>query len=163
MFYLFNLLIYAGLPPSPPASAVNNNVGYGTIGSSNAGTTKPLGVDVRKQNKKLSGRIVAVIVLSSFIALILCVGAAWLLLKRRDHICLPTAGVPHTLLPSFVKQSGMVVAYGLKCSFKKSIDARGRIIKTKFSVDNGTWPSFLFYCGECLISSASQVASTFLC
>ncbi|XP_008782532.2 receptor-like serine/threonine-protein kinase ALE2 isoform X2 [Phoenix dactylifera] len=100
-------VLYPGLPPSPPASPANNNVGYGTMGSSNARTIKPLGVDVRKQNKKLSGRIVAVIVLSSFIALILCVGAAWLLLvKRRDHTCLPAARVPHTLLPYFGKQSG---------------------------------------------------------
>ncbi|KAG1335395.1 receptor-like serine/threonine-protein kinase ALE2 [Cocos nucifera] len=100
-------VLYPGLPPSPPASPANNDVGYGTIGSSsNAGRIKPLGVDVRKQNKKLSGRIVAVILLSSFIALILCVGAAWLLRKRRDHTCLPAAGVPHNLLPSFAKQSG---------------------------------------------------------
>nr|XP_019704860.1 receptor-like serine/threonine-protein kinase ALE2 isoform X2 [Elaeis guineensis] len=125
-------VLYPGLPPSPPASPANNNVGYGTIGSSsNAGMIKPLGVDVRKQNKKLSGRIVAVVVLSSFIALILCVGAAWLLLKRRDHTCLPAAGVPHALLPSFAKQSGTgLVILGSRsssasASFSSSITYKG--------------------------------------
>lgn len=90
-------VLYPGLPPSPPALPAENNAGYGTFSNSNnARTIKPIGVDVRKQKEKLSGSIVAVIVLSSFIAMILCVGAAWLLLsKRRDH----------TRLPSFAKSS----------------------------------------------------------
>lgn len=67
---------------------------------------KPLGVDVRKQNGKTNRNLIAVIILSSFSALILCVGAAWFLwLKQRDHSHLPATNL-HKMLPLFAKSSG---------------------------------------------------------
>ncbi|CAA6666146.1 unnamed protein product [Spirodela intermedia] len=45
-------------------------------------TIEPLGVDVRKRREKLSASIVAVLVVSSVIAVVLCAGATWFLLLK---------------------------------------------------------------------------------
>ncbi|XP_065047498.1 receptor-like serine/threonine-protein kinase ALE2 isoform X4 [Musa acuminata AAA Group] len=105
--YAVLYVLYPGLPPSPPRAPADINFGDGTSGNSNNGRTiKPLGVDVRKQKEKTSGNLIAVIVLSSFVALTLCVGAAWfLLLKKRCHSHMAAAHL-HKVLPLFARTSG---------------------------------------------------------
>ncbi|XP_072999893.1 receptor-like serine/threonine-protein kinase ALE2 isoform X2 [Typha latifolia] len=99
-------VLYPGLPSSPPAVPVNINVDDGPFGNNNnARTMKPLGVDVGRLKRKVSGSLIAIIVLSSTIAFILCTGVALLLLlKRRNNIDLPER-FPHILLPKFAKSS----------------------------------------------------------
>ncbi|KAK9149029.1 hypothetical protein Scep_007786 [Stephania cephalantha] len=86
---------YPGLPPSPPVApsniaAVEGNryPGHGNDGR----MVHPLGVDVRKLHKRRdNGSVIAIIVLSSFLAVVLCVGSAWLFLSRSgNHTALPT-------------------------------------------------------------------------
>ncbi|KAJ0977473.1 hypothetical protein J5N97_012947 [Dioscorea zingiberensis] len=97
---------YPGLPPSPPTAPANINDNGGLGNNNIAGAIKPLGVDVRKPKESVSKSLIAIIVLSSVIALILCVGAAWfLLLKYRNHTQ-PTAQPPQPFLPSFAKSAG---------------------------------------------------------
>ncbi|KAJ8470955.1 hypothetical protein OPV22_025298 [Ensete ventricosum] len=105
--YAVLYVLYPGLPPSPPRAPADINFGDGTFGNSNdARTIKPLGVDVRKQKEKTSGNLIAVIVLSSFVALTLCVGAAWfLLLKKRCHSHMAATHL-HKVLPLFAKTPG---------------------------------------------------------
>ncbi|XP_050380220.1 receptor-like serine/threonine-protein kinase ALE2 isoform X2 [Argentina anserina] len=81
---------YPGLPPSPPsAPSVISSIDDGpyTGQDNNGRIIKPIGVDVpRKRNNGIKGSLIAVIVLSSFTAVLLCVGFAWLLLlKCRSH------------------------------------------------------------------------------
>ncbi|URE20256.1 STYKc [Musa troglodytarum] len=105
--YAVLYVLYPGLPPSPPRAPADINFGDGTFGNSNnARTIKPLGVDVRKQKEKTGGNLIAVIVLSSFVALTLCLGAAWfLLLKTRCHSHMAATHL-HKVLPLFAKTSG---------------------------------------------------------
>lgn len=97
-----------GLPPSPPSAGgiIDDGPYPGTDG--NTRTIKPLGVDLpKKQNKKgLSGGIIAVIVLSSSLAIILCSAAAWIFLfKCRDNVSQPGL-TPKVLQPYLAKPSG---------------------------------------------------------
>ncbi|XP_042480822.1 receptor-like serine/threonine-protein kinase ALE2 isoform X3 [Macadamia integrifolia] len=101
---------YPGLPPSPPlASSSIGTVDAGPYsgGDNNGRAIKPLGVDVRRRRKGgLGGSMIAIIVLSSSIFMVLCIGAAWLLLlKSRDHTSQLTS-IPPTLVPSLAKPSG---------------------------------------------------------
>ncbi|EHA8591496.1 receptor-like serine/threonine-protein kinase ALE2 [Cocos nucifera] len=100
-------VLFPGLPPSPPTAPGNVNVDNEAYGSdNNSRRIHPLGVDVRKQKEKQSGTVIAIIVLSAVIALVLCVGAAWLfLLKHREisHLPKPASQIS---LPSFAKASG---------------------------------------------------------
>ncbi|KAH7681969.1 Non-specific serine/threonine protein kinase protein [Dioscorea alata] len=108
---------YPGLPPSPPMAPANINADGSLANTNNARAIKPLGVDIRKPKENISKSLIAIIVLSSVIALILCVGAAWfLLLKCRNH-AQPTSQPPQPLLPSFAKSAGPVpVIYGSRPS-----------------------------------------------
>ncbi|XP_043704522.1 receptor-like serine/threonine-protein kinase ALE2 isoform X6 [Telopea speciosissima] len=101
---------YPGLPPSPPLAS--SSIGTADAGpysgrDNNGRAIKPLGVDVRRRRKGgLGGSMIAIIVLSSSIVMVLCIGAAWLLLfKCRDHTSQP-ALIPSTLVPSLAKPSG---------------------------------------------------------
>lgn len=110
MFYI----IYAGLPPPPPTAPGNVNVDNEAYGSdNNSRTIHPLGVDVRKQKEKQSGTVIAIIVLSAVMALVLCVGAAWVFLLKHgemSHLPKPT---PQISLPSFAKASGSNISYSI--------------------------------------------------
>jgi hypothetical protein len=69
----------AGLPPSPPSAP--ESAGDGALGKSrNSRAMKPLGVDVTRPPKKVNGSLVAIAVLSTIIALIICCLVAWLLI-----------------------------------------------------------------------------------
>ncbi|URE12007.1 STYKc, partial [Musa troglodytarum] len=136
--YAVLYVLYPGLPPSPPRAPGGGNIGsFGN--NSNAMAIKPLGVDVRKQKGKTNWNLIAVIILSSFSVLILCVGAAWFLwLKQRDHSHLPATNL-HKMLPLFAKSSGtrhMILGQRLSsesASFNSSIATYTGSAKT-FSV-----------------------------
>ncbi|XP_020097313.1 receptor-like serine/threonine-protein kinase ALE2 isoform X2 [Ananas comosus] len=100
-------VLYPGLPSSPPKAPANVNVEDGQFGNNrNARAMKPLGVDVRKPKRKANGSLIAIVILSSFLALLLCSGAALLMvLKWGDHFDLPER-FQHSLLPQFAKSSG---------------------------------------------------------
>ncbi|KAL9443775.1 hypothetical protein AB3S75_017036 [Citrus x aurantiifolia] len=100
---------YPGLPPSPPsASSSIGIIDDGPYSGNNGRATKPEGVDVPKRRQKygLSGGMIAIVVLSAFVAVVLCSAAAWVLLfKYKSHAC-QAEEVPQSLQTSHVKPSG---------------------------------------------------------
>ncbi|XP_042482446.1 receptor-like serine/threonine-protein kinase ALE2 isoform X2 [Macadamia integrifolia] len=100
---------YPGLPPSPPSAS--SSIGTMDAGpysgrDNNGRTIKPLGVDVSRRHKGgLGGSTIAIIVLSSFIVMVLCIVTAWLLLLKCCH---HTSQLAPTLptLPSFARPPG---------------------------------------------------------
>ncbi|ESR64718.1 hypothetical protein CICLE_v10007309mg [Citrus x clementina] len=76
---------YPGLPPSPPsASSSIGIIDDGPYSGNNGRATKPEGVDVPKRRQKygLSGGMIAIVVLSAFVAVVLCSAVAWVLLFK---------------------------------------------------------------------------------
>ncbi|PKA56460.1 Receptor-like serine/threonine-protein kinase ALE2 [Apostasia shenzhenica] len=104
-------VLYPGLPPPPPSAPAYGDADGREYGSgNNARAIRPLAVDVRKQKRKLRGSIIAIIVLSSVIAFILVVGAAWLLFsKQREHSNLPEPS-SHSLQAPLAKPLGAGIA-----------------------------------------------------
>ncbi|XP_062008647.1 receptor-like serine/threonine-protein kinase ALE2 isoform X1 [Rosa rugosa] len=101
---------YPGLPPSPPSapSAISTIDDGPYMGQDNNGRViKPIPVNVpRKRNDGIKGSMLAVIVLSSFTAFLLCVGFVWLLLlKCRSHSHKPEH-FPQALTSSPTKLTG---------------------------------------------------------
>ncbi|XP_022960694.1 receptor-like serine/threonine-protein kinase ALE2 [Cucurbita moschata] len=99
---------YPGLPQSPPSgdSGIDNEPYYSN--SNDARTVKPIGVDVQNiQHKdRISGGMIAIIALSTTVAVVLCVATAWiLLLRRNDGVC-QQKPTPHALVSSLNKPSG---------------------------------------------------------
>ncbi|CAO2174953.1 unnamed protein product [Urochloa humidicola] len=98
-------VVYPGLPPSPPSAP--ESVGDGAFGNNrNARAMKPLGVDVRRPKRKVNGSLIAIAVLSTVIALIVCCLAAWLLILRFRGPSDTAQGFPHSVLPKFSRSSG---------------------------------------------------------
>ncbi|KAK8452598.1 hypothetical protein SEVIR_5G135900v4 [Setaria viridis] len=98
-------VVYPGLPPSPPSAP--EGVGDGAFGNNrNARAMKPLGVDVRRPKRKVNGSLIAIAVLSTVIALIICCLAAWLLILRFRGPSDTAQGFPHNVLPKFSRSSG---------------------------------------------------------
>lgn len=98
-------VVYPGLPPSPPSG--QEGVGDGAFGNNrNARAVKPLGVDVRSPKRKVNGSLIAIVVLSTVIALIICCLAAWSLILRFRGPSHTARGFPHTVLPKFSRSSG---------------------------------------------------------
>ncbi|XP_020585025.1 receptor-like serine/threonine-protein kinase ALE2 isoform X2 [Phalaenopsis equestris] len=101
-------VLYPGLPPSPPTAPAYINVEGGAYGSANnARGIRPLAVDVRKKKGKLklSGSLIAIIVLSSILSLFLIVGAAlFFSLRHRENSDLP-APSSQSLQTPFAKLS----------------------------------------------------------
>ncbi|KAK9054749.1 hypothetical protein SSX86_025828 [Deinandra increscens subsp. villosa] len=80
---------YPGLPPSPPSIPSNSDVTVDQSDSANGNKgipTKPFGVDIprnkREDKSKLNGSIVAVVIISSVTAVVVLIGAFWLLLLK---------------------------------------------------------------------------------
>lgn len=99
---------YPGLPQSPPSgdSGLDNEPYFSN--SNDARTVKPIGVDVqnRQHKDRLSGGMIAIVALSTTVAVVLCVATAWILLfKRNDGLCQPKP-TPHVSLSSLNKPSG---------------------------------------------------------
>ncbi|KAH9307377.1 hypothetical protein KI387_035288 [Taxus chinensis] len=107
--YEVDFVHYPGLPPSPPSPFSNaidgsNGEANGSYGGSNS--EHPLGVDIRRKREKMGGGIIAVVTLSSGVAVVICLAAAWfMLLKCRTHNKLPPA-IPSTFVSSAPKKSG---------------------------------------------------------
>ncbi|CAO2199377.1 unnamed protein product [Urochloa humidicola] len=98
-------VVYPGLPPSPPSAP--EGAGDGAFGNNrNARAMKPLGVDVRRPKRKVNGSLIAIAVLSTVIALIICCLAAWLLILRFSAPNDTAQGFPHSVLPKFSRSSG---------------------------------------------------------
>lgn len=79
------MLLHVGLPPSPPAPSSISTIDEkpNPVIDNNGMEMKPLGVEVRRRKKGRIGRgIIAVIVLSSFTAFVICLGVVWLLLLK---------------------------------------------------------------------------------
>lgn len=112
--YLHRNTASIGLPPSPPsASSSIGIIDDGPYSGNNGRATKPEGVDVPKRRQKygLSGGMIAIVVLSAFVAVILCSAAAWVLLfKYKSHAC-QAEEVPQSLQTSHVKPSGSYYFY----------------------------------------------------
>ncbi|KAJ4708648.1 Protein kinase [Melia azedarach] len=100
---------YPGLPPSPPSAP--SSIGIiddGPYSGNNGRTIKPEGVNVPKGHQKygLSGGMIAIVVLSAFVAVVLCSAIAWFFLsKYKSHACQAEA-VPQPLQQSHAKPSG---------------------------------------------------------
>ena len=74
----------------------------------NGRTIHPLGVDVHKNRHKhgLSSSVIAIIVLSAFVAVVLCSAVAWIFLfKRRDCVGKPVP-TQSALVPSLARPPG---------------------------------------------------------
>ncbi|XP_038899985.1 receptor-like serine/threonine-protein kinase ALE2 [Benincasa hispida] len=101
---------YPGLPPSPPlapsgTSSINDGLNTSNTNAGNA--IKPLGVDVPRRKKEGLGRnMIAVITISSFTALVMCVGLAWLCLLRCRASTHQPAQIPENLIASTRKPPG---------------------------------------------------------
>ncbi|KAL5771022.1 hypothetical protein ACOSP7_015176 [Xanthoceras sorbifolium] len=100
---------YPGLPPSPPSASIDiiDDGSYSGNGN-NARTMKPEGVDVpkRQQSYGLNRGIIVIIVLSAFVAVLLCSAIAWVLLfKYRGRVCRSTPALG-PLQQSNAKPSG---------------------------------------------------------
>ncbi|KAK8452595.1 hypothetical protein SEVIR_5G135900v4 [Setaria viridis] len=103
-------VVYPGLPPSPPSAP--EGVGDGAFGNNrNARAMKPLGVDVRRPKRKVNGSLIAIAVLSTVIALIICCLAAWLLILRFRGPSDTAQGFPHNVLPKFSRSSGQAKTF----------------------------------------------------
>lgn len=91
---------YPGLPPSPPVAPGYVSVDGGSLTNGNARAIKPIGVNVKKKKGKISGALIAIIILSSIIALVIIVGTAWILLLRcRNSYSQPSLSSHQSLLP----------------------------------------------------------------
>lgn len=102
---------YPGLPQSPPSAYPNTNYN-GVPNSDSDGSSKrdPLGVDVNKQSDKMGAGTIAVVALSSAIAMIICLGTVWIImLKCRNQNRQTSAVVEPMHVPSSTKDQQRVV------------------------------------------------------
>eukprot|EP01018_Ginkgo_biloba_P041189 Gb_00065 [translate_table: standard] len=92
---------YPGLPASPPSSNA-------TLGSPSGvpGRLEPFGVEVKKRSEKMGGGTIAVVALSSAVAMVICLGAIWLILLKCSKHSMPALAVAPTLTSSVTKRSG---------------------------------------------------------
>ncbi|KAI9192028.1 hypothetical protein LWI28_017146 [Acer negundo] len=102
---------YPGLPPSPPSASSSIGLiddGPYSGNGNNARTMKPEGVDVPKRRKSngINPGIVVIIVLSAFVAVVLCSAIAWVLLFKYRGRVSQSAPVPGPLQQSHAKPSG---------------------------------------------------------
>ncbi|XP_031261069.1 receptor-like serine/threonine-protein kinase ALE2 isoform X2 [Pistacia vera] len=100
---------YPGLPPSPPsASSDITIIDDGPYSGNNGRAIKPEGVNVPKRQKKhgLSGGTIAIVVLSAFVAVVLCSAVAWVLLSKYRGRDSQRVVAPQTLQSSHAKASG---------------------------------------------------------
>ncbi|KAG4955471.1 hypothetical protein JHK85_041851 [Glycine max] len=107
---------YPGLPPSPPSNVHGIDV-EPYPGRRNDGTiVKPLGVDVSGKKKEGSGgRMVIMIVLSSFAAFVLFIGVAWLCLLKCGSCTLEPEQIPDVKIPFSSKRSGLCTEKQTRC------------------------------------------------
>ncbi|KAL2332278.1 hypothetical protein Fmac_019859 [Flemingia macrophylla] len=98
---------YPGLPPFPPSNLYGIDVEPYSGRGNNGTMVKPLGVDVsRKKREENGGRVVIMILLTSFTVFVLFMGVAWLCLLKCSFCNLDPENVPDVKIPSSSKQSG---------------------------------------------------------
>ncbi|XWS18864.1 hypothetical protein CRYUN_Cryun32bG0081600 [Craigia yunnanensis] len=101
---------YPGLPPSPPAASSSvSAIDDGPYsGRNNHGQAiKPLGVDVPKKKRNgLTRSMIAVIILSSFSAFVVCLGIIWLILLKYGACVKEPEHIPQAITFSPAKPSG---------------------------------------------------------
>ncbi|KAI3955252.1 hypothetical protein MKW98_020885 [Papaver atlanticum] len=96
---------YPGLP-QPPPSAPFTTLDDGSVHGSHGRQIHPFGVDVSKKRGRIGGSLIAIIILSSSIAIALCFIIVWLLIFRcRNHTRQIPATAPPLLMPSLSKPS----------------------------------------------------------
>ncbi|PON48146.1 Mitogen-activated protein kinase kinase kinase [Parasponia andersonii] len=97
---------YPGLPPSPPSAPLSiSTIDNGPY--SGRPIMKPLGVDVsRRKHNGLSKSMIAVIVLSSFAAFVICLGVIWLLLLKFQSRFHQPEHIPPAFVSSLEKPTG---------------------------------------------------------
>ncbi|CAK8564046.1 unnamed protein product [Lathyrus sativus] len=103
-------LNYPGLPPSPPLAPSSITIidgGPYTTGDNNGGTIKPIGVDIQKRQNRgdLSREFIAIIAISVFVAVVLCIAAACFMFKFEVPVSNP-ASTPWLSHPSLTKAPG---------------------------------------------------------
>lgn len=101
---------HAGLPSPPPS--VDESLGPSGIG----GHQYPLTANISNhKSQKLNGRIIAIIVLSSFILLVVCSGLVCMVLRSKK-LGKSSNSVGPTITSSAIRKTGTI---NLKCvSFK---------------------------------------------
>eukprot|EP01018_Ginkgo_biloba_P016313 Gb_15406 [translate_table: standard] len=98
---------YPGLPASPPPAFSNSTLnGEPSRSSSGPSKVEPLGVNVDNRSDKMGAGIVAVVALSSAIAVVICLGAVWIILLKCRNQSSPSSAVEPTLTSSVTKRSG---------------------------------------------------------
>lgn len=99
---------YPGLPPSPPSGESQMDSEPYTSNSNNARTVKPIGVDIqnRQHKERISGGMIAIIALSTTVAVVLCIAIAWILIFRHNDGVCQLKPTPHVSLSSLNKPSG---------------------------------------------------------
>ncbi|XP_022147702.1 receptor-like serine/threonine-protein kinase ALE2 isoform X2 [Momordica charantia] len=99
---------YPGLPPSPPSGESQMDSEPYTSNSNNARTVKPIGVDIqnRQHKERISGGMIAMIALSTTVAVVLCIAIAWILIFRHNDGVCQLKPTPHVSLSSLNKPSG---------------------------------------------------------
>ncbi|XP_048319968.2 receptor-like serine/threonine-protein kinase ALE2 [Ziziphus jujuba] len=99
---------FPGLPPSPPSAPFSISTIDNGPHAGKENPLKPLGVDVtRRRNDGLGRSMLAVIVLSSVTAFIVCLGVVWLLLlKYGPHVHQPEH-TPQALTSTPAKETGV--------------------------------------------------------
>ncbi|XP_020573865.1 receptor-like serine/threonine-protein kinase ALE2 isoform X2 [Phalaenopsis equestris] len=81
--YIVLYVNYPGLPPSPPTAFLN---GEAYANNNNGRKVHPFAVDVRKKKKSLGGSVIAIIAMTSLIAVLSFIGAVWFLLLRNREL-----------------------------------------------------------------------------
>ncbi|KAK8469736.1 hypothetical protein PHAVU_005G159200 [Phaseolus vulgaris] len=105
---------YPGLPPSPPSNVDGIDVEPYPSHDNNGTMMKPLGVDIsRKQKEGSGGRVVIMIILSSFTAFFLFIGFVWFFLTKCGSCTLEPEHIPDAKIPSTSKRSGTASARSL--------------------------------------------------
>jgi len=105
------LITYSGLPPSPPSNVYGIDVEPYPGHDNNGTIIKPLGVDVsRKQKEGSGGRMLIMIILSSFTAFLLFIGLAWIFLLKCGSSTLEPGHIPDAKISSSSMRSGNLKA-----------------------------------------------------
>ncbi|KAI3845552.1 hypothetical protein MKX03_019701 [Papaver bracteatum] len=120
---------YPGLPPSPPSAPSMLNGGLNSVHGNHGRTMHPLAVNIPMRKKGgIGGNMISIIVLSSVIVIGLCMGVAWLLLRKQGDI---SSLVP--LSKSSGMDKAMILGGGLSSTSCSSIGTYTGSAKT-FSI-----------------------------
>ncbi|XP_062087688.1 receptor-like serine/threonine-protein kinase ALE2 isoform X2 [Humulus lupulus] len=140
---------YPGLPPSPPSAPLSistiDDGPYSGHNNNGRGILKPLGVDVsRRKHNGLSKSMIAIIVISSFTAFVVCLGVVWLLLLKFGYHIHKQQDAQPALTSALEKQTGAAVGSTKLGSMRGS---------ESLSISSGT----MTYAGSAKIFSLNEI------